>query len=159
MGSGKSTLGRQLSKEWHREFIDLDNYIEEMYNLSIPSIFNQYGEKEFRNRETKALQQVLSRDNNCIISLGGGTPCHNLNIDLIKEKTHSIYLKLSPKELATRLIRSKNPRPLVIDKSPEELLEFIKSELKRREEFYNQANQLIESDCIQISDLIAFISL
>lgn len=159
MGSGKSTLGRQLAKEWKQKFIDLDTQIVKMYDMSIQDIFKEYGEKGFRKRETDTLKDILSGDNEIILSLGGGTPCYNNNLDLIKAKTHSIYLQLSPLELSYRLIRSRNPRPLVKDKSDKELLKYIESEIQKREVFYTQADQVIQSDCIQLSDLLTFISL
>ncbi len=157
MGSGKSTLGRQLAKEWNWGFIDLDHYISELFGMSIPEMFDQYGEAGFRNKESQALAEVLEGEQKTIISLGGGTPCFNQNLQLIKEKTHSIYLKLSVKELTSRLLRSHNPRPLVQNKSEAELQEYIKNELQNRDVFYNQAHQTIQSDSIQASDLNAFI--
>ena len=157
MGSGKSTLGRQLAKKWNYKFIDLDLYIEEVSGMSIAELFEKSGEKGFRRSESEALNEVLLQNHECIISLGGGTPCFNQNLNLIKEKTYSVYLKLSPEELTNRLLRSPNPRPLVQNKSKEELLDYIKTELHKREYFYTQADQTIQSDSIQITDLFTFI--
>ncbi len=69
MSSGKSTLGRLLAKAWDRSFIDLDHYIEEKYNLTIPQIFKKYGENGFRKVESETLQEVLSFDHEQIVSL------------------------------------------------------------------------------------------
>lgn len=157
MGSGKTTLGRKMAKVWDYKFIDLDLYIADMYGMSIPELFDKFGEKGFRTRESQALKDVLTQNQTCILSLGGGTPCFNQNLSLIKEKTLSIYLKLSAEELTSRLLRSPNPRPLVKNKSADELLEYIKAELQKREFFYTQADMTIESDSIQITDLFTFI--
>lgn len=157
MGSGKTTLGRKMAKVWDYKFIDLDMYIADMYGMSIPELFNKFGEKGFRTRESQALIDVLIQNQTCILSLGGGTPCFNQNLSLIKEKTLSIYLKLSAEELTSRLLRSPNTRPLVKNKSADELLEYIKTELQKREFFYTQADMTIESDSIQITDLFTFI--
>ena len=156
MGSGKSTIGKGLAKAWDYTFVDLDNYIVEKYHLGIPQIFDKYGEKGFRKLEAKALSEVIEKYSETIISLGGGTPCFENNIELIKNKTKSIYLKISPSELTHRLSRSVNPRPLVQNKTKEELEEYVIAELRKREFFYKQADHLIESDCIQIQDLLAF---
>lgn len=157
MGSGKTTLGKQMAKAWEYKFIDLDLYIADIFGMSIPELFDKFGEKGFRTRESQALKEVLAQNQTCILSLGGGTPCFNNNLSLIKEKTLSIYLKLSPEELTSRLLRSPNPRPLVKNKSAGELLEYIKTELQKRELFYTQADITIESDSIQITDLFTFI--
>lgn len=157
MGSGKTTLGRKMAKVWDYKFIDLDLYISDMYGMGIPELFDKFGEKGFRTRESQALKDVLTQNQTCILSLGGGTPCFNQNLSLIKEKTLSIYLKLSAEELTSRLLRSPNPRPLVKNKSADELLEYIKAELQKREFFYTQADMTIESDSIQITDLFTFI--
>jgi len=157
MGSGKTTLGKQMAQVWKCQFIDLDLYITNFFEMSIPDLFDKYGEDGFRNRESQALKDVLTHNQTGIISLGGGTPCFNQNISLIKEKTFSIYLKLSPEELTRRLLHSTNPRPLVRNKSEDELLIYIKSELQNRDLFYSQADLTIQSDRIQISDLLTFI--
>ncbi|MEA1876122.1 MAG: shikimate kinase, partial [Bacteroidota bacterium] len=139
MGSGKSTLGKQMAKAWEFKFIDLDLYIADIFGMSIPELFDKFGEKGFRTRESQALKEVLAQNQPYILSLGGGTPCFSNNLSLIKEKTQSIYLKLSPEELTRRLLRSPNPRPLVKKKTANELLEYIKTELPKRELFYTQA--------------------
>jgi len=158
MGSGKSTIGKALAREWGYTFIDLDNYIEEKYRLKIPGIFDKYGEQGFRKLEGQALAEVINKNSKAIISLGGGTPCFENNMDLIKSITQSIYLKISPSELTKRLSRSANPRPLVQNKNSEELKEYVTLELQKREVFYQQADHVIESDCIQIQDLLTFLT-
>ncbi|MCK5821625.1 MAG: shikimate kinase [Bacteroidales bacterium] len=158
MGSGKTTLGKQMAKIWEYKFIDLDVYITKMYGMSISALFKEYGEAGFRQRESQALNEVLAQNQICILSLGGGTPCSNFNLKLIKEKTLSIYLKLSPEELTNRLLRSKNPRPLIRNKSADELLGYIEAELDKRELFYSQADLTIQSDSIQLTDLLTFVS-
>lgn len=156
MGSGKSTIGKGLAKEWGYFFVDLDNYIEEKFHLKIPQIFDKYGESGFRKLEAQALSEVIEKYSETVISLGGGTPCFENNIELIKNETQSIYLKVSPTEITHRLSRSANPRPLVRNKTQTELEEYVISEIRKREFYYKQADHVIESDCIQIQDLLTF---
>lgn len=158
MGSGKSTIGRMVAASWNCRFIDLDHHIEESYKMSIPRIFELYHESGFRAIEAKILSDVLLESKECVISLGGGTPCFGDNLQLILEKSVSIYLKVSAQELATRLQRSANPRPLVAGKNSSELIRYIDDTLRQREPFYLQAEHVIESDCLQASDLLTFIS-
>ena len=80
MASGKSTIGKILAKELNLSFIDLDHYISDREQMSIPEIFNQKGEIYFRKIETKCLLEVLEKEQEFILSLGGGTPCYGNNM-------------------------------------------------------------------------------
>ena len=84
MGSGKSTLGPQLARNLQYEFIDMDSYIEEKEQLSIPQIFQKQGEDFFRKVEAEALNDLSSKQK-VVISTGGGTPCFHDNLDVIKK--------------------------------------------------------------------------
>ena len=77
MGSGKSSLGRQLAREMKREFIDLDKYIEERFHATIRQIFDWHGETEFRKIERNIIHEVAEFEN-IIIACGGGTPCQSV---------------------------------------------------------------------------------
>lgn len=156
MGSGKSTVGRQLARAKDWEFTDLDMYIQKTSGRSIPDIFSLLGEDKFREIESDCLKEVLEFPNQ-VIALGGGTPCFHNNMESIKSRSTSIYLKVSPEGLANRLMRSPSPRPLIEGKSPDELIEYISSELIKREEFYLQADFIIESDQTRFDDLLALV--
>ncbi len=85
MGSGKSTLGRRLAKHLNLQFVDMDHYIEERNYKTIPQIFAEEGEAEFRKKERKALEE-LSEFTNIIIATGGGAPCFFDNIDIMNRR-------------------------------------------------------------------------
>ena len=87
MASGKSAVGQQLSDKLNIKFIDLDFYIETGEAASITSIFKTKGEIYFRKKESEYLQELLDLNNDCIISLGGGTPCYGNNMELIKNNS------------------------------------------------------------------------
>ena len=91
-GSGKSTFGRQLAKEMGFPFLDLDQLIEERYQLKISDIFSIHGEGTFREWESLVLQDTLKQDRAYILASGGGTPCFNDNMDLINSQGISVYL-------------------------------------------------------------------
>ena len=114
MGSGKSTSGKKLASLLGWSFIDLDKRIEEHTGLTIPEIFSRYGETFFRNVETEILRSLKSHVNT-VISTGGGTPCHDDNMDYMLETGLTIYLKLTPDQLKNRLSGSKGERPLIKD--------------------------------------------
>lgn len=138
MGVGKTTVGKKLAKLLNKNFIDLDKFIESKYHKSIAELFAEKGENEFRQIEQKALVEVAQIEN-VIISTGGGAPCFFNNMELMNQSGITVYIHAQPEELAARLRASKNVRPLIAEKSPEELIPFITNHLSERERFYNQA--------------------
>ena len=147
MGSGKSTVGRQLAKLKSYAFIDLDSYIETAEGMTIPEIFLDKGEIYFRKREKQYLQEVLQKKENLVLATGGGTPCYANNMETILEATHNAcYLKLSIAATIQRLADDKGERPLVKNIPLEELPEFIGKHLFERSFFYHQANHIVSCD-------------
>lgn len=157
MGSGKSTIGKKLSRKLGFGFIDLDGYVEEHYGKSIPSIFEEEGEQRFRELEKKYLSEV-SQLENVIISTGGGTPCFFGNMDMMNRSGVTIYLKMSVAALANRLENARTQRPLLTGLTREGLKDFIKEALQKREPFYNQAHYLISGENADVDELMALIS-
>lgn len=156
MGSGKTTIGRQLAAKKGADFIDLDEYIVQKTGKSISSIFKKEGEQKFREIENQCLMEVLAIPS-LVVALGGGTPCFYDNLEFIKSHSTSVYLKVSAENLVRRLEHSPAKRPLLQGKSKPELLVYIKNELEKREGFYLQADYVIESDQIQAEDLLSLI--
>ena len=116
MGSGKSKIGTQLACKLGVKFIDLDQYIEKNENASIDNIFEQLGDIYFRKVESKYLSKCLSENKNFVLSVGGGTPCYNNNLDIINSNNNiSIYLKNNNICL---LYTSPSPRDRSISRMP-----------------------------------------
>nr|WP_314752328.1 shikimate kinase [uncultured Capnocytophaga sp.] len=146
MGSGKSTLGDALAAAKNVPFVDLDVYVATAEKMSVQDIFATKGEIYFRKKETFYLQEILQREGDCILSLGGGTPCFGNNMELIKaEGNISIYLKYLPKSLAKRLAESTS-RPLLKELKKEDLEDFIRKHLFERNTFYTQATHSLAMD-------------
>lgn len=141
MGAGKTTVGKALSKELNLPFYDLDWFIEERYRKTIPQIFEEKGEDGFRELERRMLHEVAEFEN-VIISCGGGTPCFYDNIEYMNQVADTVYLKASPQVLFKHLKMGKTDRPLLKNKTDEELMEFITSSLAKREPFYFQAKHI-----------------
>ena len=105
MASGKSTIGKEVSKKLDMNFIDLDVYISEQEKKSISEIFKIKGEIYFRKIENLYLKELLNNEGDFVLSLGGGTPCYANNMELIQSsKAKSIYIQASIPTLVTRLI-------------------------------------------------------
>jgi shikimate kinase len=139
MGSGKTTAGKKLASLLGWSFIDLDKRIEEYAGKTIPEIFSQNGEDYFRIIETQLLRN-LKMCTKTVISTGGGTPCYIDNMDYMIETGLTIYLKLTPAELKSRLSQSKGKRPLIKDLDQNELTSFIKEKLAVREKWYERSD-------------------
>ena len=153
-GSGKTTIGRQLSKETGIPFYDLDEIIVSTSGKSINEIFNDLGEDGFRQIESKCLNEFIASHSNYILATGGGTPCFFNNIKVINSSGTSIYLKISVKELFNRLKRKIAHRPLLKDKSEQQLLDEIQDKLKARDNFYKLSTYTVEGDSINIQHIM-----
>lgn len=155
MASGKSTIGKILAKELNLSFIDLDHYISDREQMSIPEIFTQKGEIYFRKIETKYLLEVLEKEQEFILSLGGGTPCYGNNMEIIlNSDAASVYLKASITTITERIRTGKRKRPLVAHLSNEELPEFIGKHLFERQFYYLQSNHSITVDGKQKYEIV-----
>jgi shikimate kinase len=152
MGSGKSTLGAQLARRLDYHFVDMDQLIEDTAEMSIPEIFDEHGEEVFRKWEHDILQELCQREN-LVVSTGGGVPCHSGMMALMNSNGTTIYLKMSPEALLSRLIKSRTERPLIKGKSEPELLEFITSLLEEREGFYQQSQYTVNGVNLLAEDL------
>jgi len=143
MGCGKSTMGRALAASLNLTFIDLDTFLEERYFRTIPQIFAEEGEENFRRKERKVLEEVSSFDN-VIIATGGGAPCFYDNIELMNNSGFCIFLDVEIDSLVSRLIHAKTERPLIKGKSPDELRLFIQGMMQKRRPFYETARYILK---------------
>lgn len=158
MGSGKTTIGKALSKETGMMFYDLDWYIESRMHKTVSQIFAERGEEAFRKLEHSMLHEVAEFEN-VIISCGGGTPYFFDNIDYLNQQGDVVYLKASPEVLYNHLLMAKVERPLLKGKSPEELTAYITEHLKERAPYYEKARYTLDVDVLdnieKIKDSVA----
>jgi len=140
MGCGKSTHGKKLAGILKKTFTDLDLYIQTKENKTVQFIFDNEGEEQFRTLETKYLNDLIKEKTDMVISLGGGTPCFNNNIDVIKNNGILIYIEMTAAALSERLQKSKQKRPLLKNVAAENLNSFIERKLEERNKFYGQAH-------------------
>ena len=148
MGSGKTTLGKIVSKKLNKEFIDIDQAIEVQEGMIISEIFEKKGEPFFRVLEEKISLLNLKKKNS-VISLGGGG---FLNKKIQKEilKNHiSIWLKWDSKNLINR-IKNSQKRPLAIKLSDNDLNKLI----NERSKIYSKAKYQIKCDRLTKSELM-----
>lgn len=146
MGVGKSTLGRMASEQLQIKFLDFDTLIEEDQKLTISEIFAEYGEAFFRKLEHDLLRDVIQTEDDFIMGTGGGLPCFHRNLEVMNEHGYSIYLRANPESIVDRLEKSSGSRPLIANKSKEELTSFVLEILETRSKFYQQATEILDVD-------------
>ena len=156
-GSGKSTIAKKIANRLNYHLVDLDHLFESKFRLTIPEFFKKYGEEVFRKSESILLKEVIQQEK-VVISTGGGTPCFLGNMELILENGFSIYIKMAPSSLLDRLVNSKRIRPLVHNKTPEQIKQFIDEKLPIREQFYQQADLIIKGESLDFEQLMSEIS-
>lgn len=158
MGAGKTTLGKVAARQMGCTFLDLDILIESSEGMSIASIFELKGETYFRQLESKTLQEtVLQASPGTIISTGGGASCFYDNMAFLNEHSITMFLDVSPPELARRLEPSRSKRPLLSNLSPNKFLEWITDKLIERRQYYEQAQVVITADELSATELVQWI--
>ena len=145
MGSGKSYWGRRVADALKFDFIDLDDYLETKANQTISNIFKEKGESYFRKLESKCLVEI-SELSNVVVALGGGTPCNEVNLETIKKTGLSFFINPSVQTIVSRLKAETAHRPLLHNKTAEELTGFINKKRKERMEYYLQSDYTIDND-------------
>ncbi len=148
MGSGKSTIGRELSKKLTLKFVDIDREIEKKFKTTIKKIFENKGEDYFRKVEEQTTLRKLKL-NSSVISIGGGAFI-NKNIRQEITKNHlSFWLNWDDKTLLNRIKNSKK-RPLAINATDTELIDLI----KKRSNIYSKALYEIKCDNLSKSEIV-----
>ena len=150
MGSGKSSVGKELSKLLpDMEFIDLDSYIEAMTGRTIPEIFDTDGESAFRELERTALENIFMTgdltESSFILSLGGGTVMTEACRRMIRRKTKCFYLHASTDTLVSNLEQWPGERPML--KSGKDLRDRVEELMESRGPVYKKtAHHIIDVD-------------
>ncbi len=137
MGSGKTSLGKAVSKKLQLPFLDTDRLIVDREGISINEIFAEKGEAYFRELETRTIQELIDREGDYVLSVGGGLPMKAENRPILKQLGCVIYLKSGTETLETRLGRDQS-RP-ILRQGEGTLRERIERILKEREPLYMEA--------------------
>ena len=140
-GSGKSTVGKYLSKELGLSLIDTDRLIEDKEGRSISEIFLADGEEGFRAIEKEIVLDVLKMED-CVIALGGGSV---LDLDVQRELSECadvVFLDVSISNAAPRVGFNKE-RPLLMGNPRQQWLQLME---KRREIYESLATRTVSTD-------------
>ncbi|PZO04061.1 MAG: shikimate kinase [Hyphomicrobiales bacterium] len=132
MGSGKSAVGRRLATRLGLPFVDADTEIETAAGMTIPEIFAQRGEADFRSGERRVISRILITRAPLVLATGGGAFMNAETRARIADLGISIWLKAEP-EVLMRRVRKRSNRPLLQTANPEETLRAM---LREREPVY-----------------------
>ena len=151
MCAGKTTIGSELALKLGYRFIDLDLYIEQKQGKSISAIFANQGEPFFRELEREALEDMIGQEN-VVIATGGGTPCQGDNMVRMNQNGTTVFLNPSLDELVERVEIGKHTRPLLKDKTPAEMRQFIEKMWQKRLPYYTQAQYTCSGNLLTGAD-------
>jgi shikimate kinase len=153
MGTGKSSVGRELARSKKLSFVDLDELIELQQQRRISDIFAKDGEAYFRKLEKKALKQVATQDK-FVVACGGGIVLDAANIKLMKKTGILVCLTASCETILKRVSASTH-RPILNVACPRQRIELL---LKMRAPYYQQADQTVETSDLSVKQVAAKIS-
>ncbi len=154
-GSGKTTLGKRLARHLDLKMVDTDAEIVKHEGRSIEEIFKSKGEEYFRQTEQAFLHRI-SQASGQLISTGGGMPCFYDNIHFMNQHGISIFIDVPPEIIQQRLVQQRHQhRPMLENKTDEEVLFFLQQKYRERLPFYSQALLRVQGTNIQMEDLLA----
>jgi shikimate kinase len=157
MGSGKSSIGKELAASLNYNFTDLDDQIESAENQTISQIFSTKGEIYFRKKENQVLKELVNTSDKVVIATGGGTPCYGDTMEFLNShaKVTTIFLKTSVAVLTHRLFAEKSARPLIAHMEDErQLTDFIRKHLFERSFYYSQSDLIVDIHDASIENIV-----
>ncbi len=151
MGSGKTTVGRELAKKLNLGFADSDELVEKRVKISVREIFTEKGEPEFRRLETEALIEACAKDEPMVLAVAGGAVVSDKNRKLLVERARCVvWLDAPTSTLVGRTGRAKH-RPL-LDGDPVATLNRMRSD---RESLYQQiATHKVATQSLSVSQVV-----
>lgn len=152
MGTGKTTVGKMLSKEYNLEFIDTDELIEKKAgNKKVNKIFTEFGEAYFRKLEKDVIREIAEKKD-AVIATGGGAIVDKENLAVLKKDSSIIIcLTARPDVIVLRTRNEKGVRPLLNSDNP---LIKIEELLKKREDAYSKADVIIDTSDLTPAEII-----
>ena len=157
MASGKSTIGRRLSRRLGCAFFDTDALVVRAHG-EVAAIFSDEGEATFRRYEHDAIGGVLENDEASVVALGGGALTVAANRRLLKQRAYRVFIRISPETVLARVRRSKQIRP-VLGETP--TLAKIRALYELRMPHYVSADHVVDADRLSgkevLDDIVAWL--
>ena len=157
MGSGKTHWGTRIAEKLNIPFYDLDAVISNAEGMNISEIFAEKGEEYFRYMEKQTLEDLVSKEENFVLSAGGGTPCFFNNIEFMKKNGKVLWLNTSLEALNQRLLKEKMSRPLLRGIDEAGLRAYIIRKLSERKMYYEQADLMVHEETMELDPLVGLL--
>lgn len=157
MGSGKTHWGTRIAEKLKISFYDLDAVIAIGEGMSISEIFAVKGEEYFRYMEKQTLENLVNREENFVLSAGGGTPCFFNNIEFMKKNGRVVWLNTSLDALNKRLLKEKMTRPLLQGITEDGIRTYIIRKLSERKMYYEQADLMVHEEIMELEPLVSLL--
>jgi shikimate kinase len=149
MGTGKTSIGRELAKRLGMEYFDMDKVIEEEEGISIREIFERYGEPYFRDKESRVCERVGEFDG-YVVAAGGGVVLREENMGWLRRNGLLISLTARP-EVIYKRTSTERTRPLLLEGDP---MKRIKELLHLRDPYYKKADFMIDTSDLSINEVV-----
>src|SRR5438874_3791757 len=154
-GAGKSTVGKSLAKYLGIPFVELDALIEKEANLSLGELFSLHGEGYYKRLAYDLLLKVLARNEQMVIATGGSIVTDPETWQLLKRRTHTVWVKATPEDHWKRVLVQGDIRPMANRTSA---MGELRSILSLRAPLYAEAAQTIDTSSVRVSEAVRMVS-
>jgi XRE family aerobic/anaerobic benzoate catabolism transcriptional regulator len=154
-GAGKSTIGKALSRRIGASFLELDALIEKQANLSLAELFSLHGEAYYKRLAYDILLKLLPQNKPMVIATGGSIVTDPETWQLLKRRTHTVWIKASPEDHWKRVLGQGDTRPMANRTSAMAELRAI---LSQRSPVYAEASQTIDTSTMRVSEAVRTIA-
>ncbi|MBI4472627.1 MAG: helix-turn-helix domain-containing protein [Acidobacteria bacterium] len=154
-GAGKSTIGNALARRLHVSFVELDGLIEKEANLSLAELFSLHGEGYYKRLAYDLLLKLFAQDEQMVVATGGSVVTDSESWQLLKRRSHTVWLKATPEDHWKRVLGQGDTRPMANRTSA---MTELRSILSLRAPLYSEAAQTIDTSSVRVSEAVRLIS-
>jgi XRE family aerobic/anaerobic benzoate catabolism transcriptional regulator len=154
-GAGKSTVGKSLAKHLGVSFLELDGLIEKEANLSLGELFSLHGESYYKRLAYDILLKLLAQNEQMVIATGGSVVTDPETWQLLRRRTHTVWIKASPEDHWKRVLGQGDTRPMANRTSA---MAELRSILSQRSPIYAEAAQTIDTSSVRVTEAVRLIA-
>lgn len=154
-GAGKSAIGKSLSKRLGVPLVELDALIEKEANLSLSELFSLHGESYYKRLAYEILLKLLAQNEPMVIATGGSVVTDAETWQLLKRRSHTVWLKASPEDHWKRVLGQGDTRPMANRGSA---MTELRSILSKRSPLYAEAAQTVDTSSVRVTQAVKVIA-
>ena len=154
-GAGKSTIGKSLAKHLGVPFLEMDALIEKEANLSLGELFSLHGESYYKRLAYDILLKLLAGNEQMVIATGGSVVTDLETWQLLKRRTHTVWVKATPEDHWKRVLGQGDTRPMANRTSA---MAELRSILSLRTPLYAEAAQTVDTSSLRVTEAVRVIS-